>query len=87
MTTKKKTLTLAETVLTQYKTGPEAHLRKCIICHDDIGPSDRWLKITRPGQYSIGAHTACMAREGSNLHGAILTERRPGPGLPVGARP
>lgn len=72
MTTPKKTLTLAETVLTQYKTGPEAHLRKCIICREDIAPSDRWLKMTRPGQYAIGAHTSCLAREGHKLAGYIV---------------
>lgn len=81
MTTPKKTLTLTETVLTEYKTGPEAHLRKCILCHEDIEPSDRWLKMTRPGQYSIGAHTACIARRGHKLAaGDIAAARRLAPG-------
>lgn len=84
-----KTITHTKEVLTEYKTGPDAagKLRKCIACHEDIEAGQRWLKITRPGQYSIGVHTSCMARQGHKLTGDIATERRFGPGMPVGMRP
>lgn len=85
----KQNVTLTEQVLTEYKTGPEpaGKLRKCIICHEDLAAGERWLKMTRPGQYSVGAHTSCLARDGSKLDGTIAPERRFGPGVPVGVQP
>lgn len=82
-----KTMTLAEQVKTEYKTGPDASgkLRSCIACHEPLEAEQRWLKITRPGEYSIAVHTSCLGQRGAKLGGEVASERRPG--AFVGVRP
>lgn len=76
---KTQTVALTEKVLTEYKTGPDlaGKLRSCIACHEPIEAGQRWLKITRPGEYSIAVHTSCLGRHGAKLGGEVATERRP----------
>ena len=71
----KKAITLTNAVITEYKTGPDAagRLRRCIICRGEFAEGERWLRMTRPGEYSIGVHTSCMARKGSEVDGVIAT--------------
>lgn len=79
-----RTVTMTNTVMTEYKTGRDGKLKTCIICQGDLAEGGRWLKMTRPGEYSIGAHTGCLAQHGYKLPGAIITERH---GAPLGVRP
>ena len=74
-TNAKKTVRFAESVITEYKSGPDAtaHLRRCILCRGEFEAGERWLKWTRPGEYSVGAHTSCMARKGHEVDGVIAT--------------
>ena len=81
----KKIVKLTDAVITQYLTGPDAagELRRCILCRGEFAEGERWLKMTRPGQYSVGAHTSCMARKGSEVDGVIATESRLRPITPA----
>lgn len=62
-----KKITLTDQVLTEYRTGPDAsgHLRRCAICRRDFATGEHWLRMTRPGEYSVGAHVACLTSKGA----------------------
>jgi len=51
-------------VVSEYKTGPDpsSGIRYCIACRREIAEGETWLKQTRVGEYAIGAHTACLAK-------------------------
>jgi hypothetical protein len=50
-------------VISEYLIGPQVNgIRFCIACRKEFAEGETWLKQTRVGEYSVGIHTACAAK-------------------------
>ena len=56
---KPKTKIVKPTVMSEFFTGPQpGNVRKCALCRQEFAEGENWMKMTRVGEYAIGAHTA-----------------------------